>query len=369
MAWRIPLVDLAAEYAEVGPALEQAVLRVLRSGAYVLGPETAAFEQEMAERVGAPEAVGVGSGTEALILALRALGVGPEDEVVTGAFTYFATVEAILACGARPVFVDSEPGGFNLDPERVEAALTERTRAILPIHLFGRCADVARLSAIAAAHGVVLVEDAAQAIGAARGGRRAGAWGRAACFSFYPSKNLAAAGDAGCVTTADPELAVRLRLLRSHGVEGGYHAIAGTTSRLDAVQAAVLRAKLPWLEGWTAGRRRNAEIYAKELADCPGLTLPHGGPDEEIVWNQYTLRCERPEPVRRALEEAGIEWRHYYPRPVCEEPALGALRRPASEFPEARQACAEAISVPIRPSCTPETIREIAGVTRRALGG
>jgi dTDP-4-amino-4,6-dideoxygalactose transaminase len=195
MAWRIPIVDLAAEFLEVGPAVEAAVLRVLRSQQFILGPETAAFEAELAARIGVEFAVGVSSGTEALALALRAVGVGPGDEVVTSAFTYFASVEAILLTGARPVFADIEKRGFGIDPERVEAALGLRTRAILPIHLFGRCAELPRLEALAAERGIALIEDAAQAIGAERAGRCAGAWGRAGCFSFYPSKNLGGVDD------------------------------------------------------------------------------------------------------------------------------------------------------------------------------
>jgi dTDP-4-amino-4,6-dideoxygalactose transaminase len=370
MAWRIPIVDLAAEYAEAGAAVEEAVLRVLRSGRYVLGPETSAFEDELAALVGVPFAVGVGSGTEALTLALRAVGVEPGDEVVTSAFTFFATAEAILLCGARPVFADIEPEGFNLSPAAFEAAVTPRTRAVVPVHLFGRCADMGRIAASAERRGITVIEDAAQSIGAARAGRRAGAWGRAGCFSFYPAKNLGAAGDAGSVTTSEPQVAERLRLLRSHGARAdGEHAVAGTTSRLDSLQAAVLRAKLPYLEAGTRGRERNAGVYAEELAGCPGVVLPGGAPDEEVVWSQYTIRCREPKRVRGALEARGIEWRHYYPRPVCEEPGLGEFRRPAAEFPEAARACAEAISLPVRASCPPETIREIAGVIRDALGG
>ena len=368
MGWRIPLVDLAAEYAEVGPAVEAAVVRVLRSGRYVLGPETEALEHELAQRVGVAFAVGVGSGTEALALALRAVGVAPGDEVVTPAFTFFATVEAILLCGARPVFADIEPGGFLLDPEAAARALSPRTRAILPVHLFGRCADLPRLLALAEERGVALVEDAAQALGAARGGRGAGAWGAAGCFSFYPSKNLGAAGDAGCVTTADPELAARLRLLRSHGLGAdGVHVLAGTTSRLDAVQAAVLRAKLPRLEAWTQARARHAAAYDRELADCAGVALPQAGSGEIAVWNQYVIRCREAARVREALAEAGIESRHYYPRPVCDEPGVGAARRPAAEFPQALRACAEAVALPVRPSLSAADVREVAAVVRRAV--
>jgi dTDP-4-amino-4,6-dideoxygalactose transaminase len=227
-----------------------------------------------------------------------------------------------------------------------------------------------RIVAIAGRHGIAVVEDAAQSIGAARAGRRAGAWGTAGCFSFYPAKNLGGAGDGGAVTTSEPEVAERLRLLRSHGIGAdGEHLLAGTTSRLDSLQAAVLRAKLPYLEAWTAARVRNARIYAEELAGCPNVALPGGAPDEEIVWNQYTICCREPERVRAALEARGIEWRHYYPRPVCEEPGLGEFRRPAAAFPEAARACAQVISLPVRASCPAEVIREIAGVIRDALAG
>jgi dTDP-4-amino-4,6-dideoxygalactose transaminase len=368
MSWRIPMVDLAAEYAEVGPAIEEAVLRVLRSGQYVLGPETVAFEAELAEFAGTRFSLGVGSGTEALALALRAVGVGAGHEVVTTALTYFATVEAILLAGAVPVFVDVERESFNMDPARLEAAITPRTRAILPVHLFGRCADMPRIGAIAEARGLEVVEDAAQAIGAARGGRRAGAWGRAGCFSFYPSKNLGAAGDGGGVVTDDAEVAERLQLLRTHGASGDAHVLVGTSSRLDSVQAAVLRAKFPYVKAWSEGRARNARIYAAELEGCDGVALPASGPDEVHAWHHYTIRCRSPKRVREALEAEGIEWKHYYPSPACSQPALGDARLPPRSFPEAERACAEAISIPIRSSCSPPAIRQIAGVIRRALG-
>jgi dTDP-4-amino-4,6-dideoxygalactose transaminase len=367
VAQPIPILDLAAEWEEVGKAVEAAVLRVLRSGKYVLGPETAAFEQEMAELVGTQECVGVGSGTEALWLSLLALGVGPGDEVLTTPFTYFATIEAILLVGARPIFVDIEPDGFLLDPARVDAAVGPRTRALLPVHLFGRCADMPAIRAIADARGLAIVEDAAQAIGAARAGRRAGAWGTLGCFSFYPSKNLGAAGDAGCVTTNDAELADRLRLLRSHGCRTrDAHTILGTTSRLDSVQAAVLRAKLPFLSGWTEARARHAQLYGEALAGLPGVLLPKTGPDEEHVWNQYTIRCREAGRVRAALDAAQIEWRHYYPLPCYRQPALGSLQAPEDFCPEAQRACREAISLPIYPALAKSAIERIADVVRRA---
>jgi dTDP-4-amino-4,6-dideoxygalactose transaminase len=368
MGWRIPIVDLASEYAEAGAAVEEAVLRVLRSGRYVLGPETAAFEAELAGLVGTRFAVGVGSGLDALTLTLRALGVGPGDEVVTTPFTYFATLEAVLHAGARPVFADIEAGGFNVDPERVAEAIGPRTRAVLPVHLFGRCADMAPIRAAADARGVPIVEDAAQAIGAARAGRRAGAWGAAGCFSFYPSKNLGAAGDGGAVTTDDRELHERLVLLRSHGCgDDGAHRLIGTSSRLDSLQAAALRAKLPFLKGWSEGRARNASLYRAELDGCPGLALPQAGADEDCVWNQYVVRCASRERVCDALAAAGIESRHYYRVPVYREPALGTARLPIGSCPEAERACRESIALPVRASCSSTAIREIAAVIRAAL--
>jgi dTDP-4-amino-4,6-dideoxygalactose transaminase len=234
--------------------------------------------------------------------------------------------------------------------------------------LFGRCADLPRLQALADAHGIALVEDAAQAIGASRGGRRAGAWGRAGCFSFYPSKNLGGIGDGGCVTTDAPEVADRVRLYRSHGSSrDGTHAVPGTTARLDALQAAALRAKLPFLEGWTQLRARNARIYSEALAGCEEIEIPGCPPDETVVWNQYTIRCRDAGSVRAALEAEGIEWRHYYPLPAASQPALGASRCAAGSFPEAERACAEVISIPVRPSCSPATIEQIADVIRRAV--
>ena len=368
MSARIPILDLAAEWAEVGADVEAAVLRVLRSGQYVLGPETGAFEAEMAALVGTRFCIGVGSGTEALLLALRALDVGPGDEVITTGFTYFATVEAILWCGARPVFVDIERDSFNLDPQRLEAAITPRTRAILPVHLFGRCADMRPIRELAEARGIPVVEDAAQAIGAARNGRAAGAWGNAGCFSFYPSKNLGAAGDAGCITTDDEALADRLRLLRAHGCKRrDYHEALGTTSRLDSLQAAVLRAKLPRLDAWSGARARHARRYAELLGGVDGVVLPGSGPDERAVWNQYTIQCEKVDAVRAALDSAGIEWRHYYPIPAYQQAVLQDARLPPGALPNVERACRQVLSLPIYPALSGDAIWEVATTIRKAV--
>jgi dTDP-4-amino-4,6-dideoxygalactose transaminase len=343
MSPRIPIVDLAAEYAEIGEAVEQAVLRTLRSGRYILGPETEACERELADFVGVRHAVGVGSGTEALQLALEACGVGRGDEVITTPLTYFATVEAILRAGATPVYADIEPGGFNLDPSGLEAARSARTRAIVPVHLFGRCADMAAIRAFADRHALPVVEDAAQAIGAARGGRSAGAWGAGGCFSFYPAKSLGAAGDAGCVTTDDGELAERLRLLRGHGLAGGKgHVAVGTTS---------------------------LEHYRGRLADCEDLSLPEVGGDEIPAWSQLVIRSSRAPAIRRALDAADVEWRHYYPRPVYREEAFGTLALPAGSCPEAERACEEAIALPIYPQIPEDSIERVCQAIRSALRG
>lgn len=370
MSWSIPITDLDAEYAVAGPAIEAAVLRVLRSGEYVLGPETRRFEAEMAELIATRFVVGVGSGTEALALALRSVGVAPGDEVVTTPFTFFATVGAILQVGATPVFADIESQGFNLDPASLEAVITPRTRAIVPVHLFGRCADMEKITAIGGAHGIPVVEDAAQAVLAARDGRRTGAWGAVGCFSFYPSKNLGAVGDGGCITTDDADVAKRLQLLRTHGsADGERFDRVGTNSRLDSIQAAALRAKLPYLKEWTDLRVRNAALLTEELRGCEDLVLPVSERGEEPVWSHYTLRCGRMAPLRAALLDHGIEFRHYYETPVYRQPALGSARLPRGSRPEAERACAEAVSVPIRWSCNPDQIREIAGVIRNALEG
>ncbi|HVN41004.1 MAG TPA: DegT/DnrJ/EryC1/StrS family aminotransferase [Myxococcota bacterium] len=368
MSARIPIVDVLAEYGEIGAELEAAALRVLRSGRYVLGPETQAFERELADFVGTRHAVGVGSGTEALWLALRASGVGPGDEVITPALSFFATAEAILWTGATPVYVDVERGGFHLDPAGLEAARSPRTRAIVPVHLFGRCADVARIRAFADRFGIAVVEDAAQAIGASRGGRRAGAGGRAGCFSFYPSKALAAAGDGGAVCCDDDALAEALRSLRHHGAGAGGHVRIGTTSRLDSLQAALLRVKLPHLPRWLAARAAVVARYRARLAASADVWIPKPSADEEPAWSQLVIRSEKSDAIRRALDEAGIESRHHYPRPLYREPAFGAGRLPLGTCPEAERACAESISLPLYPRLEPESIDRICDVVLAAVG-
>jgi dTDP-4-amino-4,6-dideoxygalactose transaminase len=365
---RISMVDMAAEYAQVGPAIEEAVVRVLRSGQYVLGPETKALEEEVAAYIGTPFALGVGSGTEALILALLAVGVSEGDEVITTPFTFFATIEAIRLVGAIPIFADIEEDSFNLDGAKIEAAITARTKAIMPVHLFGRCADMLSIRKVADAHGLPVIEDAAQSIGAARAGRSAGNWGSAGCFSFYPAKNLGAAGDGGCVTTDDEEVYERLQLLRAHGSkERDVHEAIGTTSRLDSLQAAVLRVKLPHLDEWTAARGRSAAIYAEGLESLEGLRLPTSGTDETLVWNQYAICAANPDPIRNALTEASIDCRHFYPKPAYLQPALGRFMQAEGACPEAEKRCAEVICLPMHPFLTESQVRRVVETISKSL--
>lgn len=361
----IPVLDLSPEIDALWDEVNAAVQRVLRSGQFILGPEVEAFEREVAGFLGVRHAVGVNSGTDALVLALRALGLGPGDEVVTTPFTFFATAEAVESVGARVVFADIEPGSFNLDPAAVEAAITERTRAILPVHLFGRPAAMGDLLGITERHGLAVVEDAAQAFGAAVGEQRAGTLGDLGAYSFFPSKNLGAYGDGGLVTTDDDGMAEAVRMLRAHGAKRKYHnETVGYNSRLDAIQAAILRVKLPHVEAYNAARRAVALRYDEALADVPGLVTPEL-PDGHVV-HQYTVRIldGQRDSVRTALKKAGIGTMVYYPVP-CHRLPLYAER--ARRFPEAERAAAEALSLPIWPQLDEPTQARVVAALRAVL--
>ena len=314
----IPMVDLAAQYRRIRAEVDAAMARVLETTAFIKGEDCGAFEREFAAYCGAAHAVGVANGTDALILALRAYGVGPGDEVVTVANTFIATGEAILLNGARPVFVDVDPVTFTMDPAKVEAAITPRTKVILPVHLYGHPADMEAIGAIAARHGLPVLEDAAQAHGAEIGGRRAGTLGHAACFSFYPGKNLGAYGDAGAVVSNDADFAARLRQIANHG--GGANkydnVVLGTNSRLDTLQAAVLRVKLRHLETWNTARRERVAAYDRALAGVAGVTLPRERPGTRSAWHLYTVRSEGRGALQAALKEQGIATAVHYPRPI-----------------------------------------------------
>jgi dTDP-4-amino-4,6-dideoxygalactose transaminase len=354
----VPQLDLAAQYASIAHEIEPAVLEVLRSQRYVLGDYVARFEREVAAYVGVPHAIGVASGSDALLLALRALDVGPGDEVVTTAFSFFATVSAITRLGAVPVFADIRHDDLLLDVASVTRALTARTRAVLPVHLYGQCIDFAAFADLARTHRLAVIEDAAQAIGARRGGVRAGTFGELACFSFYPTKNLGAAGDAGLVTVRDEGLAARVRCLREHGSVRRYeHLEIGFNSRLDALQAAILSVKLRHVDAWSDARAARAARY-DELLRAAGLagtvTLPVVQPQSRHVFHQYVLRAPRRDALRDHLRAAGIGCEIYYPIPLHLQPCFASLGYRAGTLPETERAAAEVLALPMYPELTDE---------------
>jgi dTDP-4-amino-4,6-dideoxygalactose transaminase len=361
----IPLVDLGRQHAALKVELMAAMERVLDSTRFILGAEGEALEAEIAAFCGVRHAIGVASGTDALRVALAALGVGPGDEVITPAFSFIASSSTIAMAGATPVFADIEPETFALDPGAVERAITPRTRAIMPVHLYGHPAALDRLVRIARDHRVALLEDAAQAIGASWQGRPAGAWGDVACLSFYPTKNLGACGDAGMLLTDREDLAARARRLRHHGDGGRYrHLELGWCSRLDELQAAVLRVKLARLPAWIDARRRVAERYRARLAGLP-LTLPHERAGAHHVYYLFTVRHPRREPFARALAELGVGTAVHYPIPVPEQPMFEGAGA-AGAWPESRRAAREVISLPCYPELRDDEIDLVAEAVHEA---
>lgn len=366
---RIPSLDLSGPLEALWPELQEAASRVLASAHYILGPEVRAFEEEVARHLGAGHAVACHSGTDALVLALRALGVGPGDEVLTTPFTFFATAEAISNVGARPVFVDIDPGTFDLDPALLDRAVTGRTRAIIPVHLFGRPCAMGALLAAAARHGLKVVEDCAQAFGARYHGRTVGTLGHMGCFSFFPTKNLSGFGDGGLITTDDPALAEAARMLRVHGSRRKYHnEVVGYNSRLDELQAALLRVKLPHVEAWNEGRRRAAEIYEDLLEGDDRILLPERC--DGHVFNQYTVRLRSRgagldrDRIQARLAEEGVDTMIYYPVP-CHRLKVYSESHAEVSCPEAEQACAEVLSLPL----WPDMDEDVQAVVANALAG
>lgn len=346
---QIPILDLQPQIQAHWKEFNAAFQRVMRSGQFILGPEEKAFEQECAAYLGVKHAIGLNSGTDALYIAMRALGLGPGDEVITTPFTFFATAEAISHVGATPVFVDIEEHSFNLDPELIEAAITPRTRAIIPVHLFGRPCDMDRIVATAEKHGLRIVEDCAQSFGATWKGRKVGSFGTFGCYSFFPTKNLSAFGDGGLLTTDDDGLAVEARMLRAHGSRKKYHNEAvGYNSRLDEMQAALLRVKLPHIDEWNALRRTVAVEYGDQLSNNPALVLPNIV--DGHVFHQYTVRIKagRRDQVQAALAQAGIGTMVYYPSPI-HRLKLYQESHASTLCQEAEQAANEVLSLPIWP--------------------
>ncbi len=365
----IPMVDLRAQYQALKPEIDAALAQVLESTQFILGANVQAFEREAADYLGVAHTIACASGTDALHLALRALGIGPGDEVITPAFTFIATAEAIAYVGATPVFADVDPASYNLDPAAVTAALSPRTRAILPVHLFGQPADMAALGAIAARHELLLIEDCAQSFGAHIDGRQSGAFGAAGCFSFFPSKNLGCFGDGGLISTSDDTTAEELRVLRNHGMRLRYHhEMIGYNSRLDEMQAAILRCKLPHIDDYNTNRRRVAAGYREGLAGS-GLTIPHEDGIGRHVYHQYTLLAESGEQRERlmaALAAADIAAAIYYPIPLHRQQAFGGALDDC-RLPVAEDLAARCFSLPIYPELTDRQVAQICDVLRGAL--
>jgi dTDP-4-amino-4,6-dideoxygalactose transaminase len=377
----IPPLDLGRQYQALQSELNTAVLSVLASSQYIGGPVVAQFEQNFAHYIGTPFCISCNSGTDALYLALRAFDIGPGDEVITSPFSFIATAEVISMVGATPIFVDIVPQTFNLDPHQVERAITSRTRAIIPVHLFGQSAQMDKLMAIAQTHHLPVIEDCAQATGTSWKNydgnlQKVGSIGDIGCFSFYPSKNLGGCGDGGAITTRSAELAEKMRIVRDHGRRSGYiHEAVGMNSRLDSIQAAILDVKLRYLEQWNQQRQVVAERYAQLLGNIPGITLPQ--PLADTVWNQYTIRVQhegdlgdsgsRRDRVRTELLEQGIQSMVYYPLPLHRQPVYATLGYQLGQLPEADRAALEVLSLPMFPELTEIEQEQVRDGLKEAL--
>lgn len=362
---KIPLLDLKEQNDTLRPEIEAAIGRVLDSNGFILGGEVAELEKELALYCGTKYAIGCASGSDAILLALMALDVGPGDEVITTPYSFFATVSSITRLGATPVFVDIDPVTYNLDAAQIDAKITARTKAIEPVHLYGQCADMAALREISRARGIPLVEDAAQAIGAEENGVRAGAMSDIGCFSFYPSKNLGGMGDGGFVTTDDDALADKLLALRVHGsIEKYYHKYVGLNSRLDGFQGAVLRVKLPHLDAWTTQRRSNAAMYNRLFTDLglnEQISPPVESDNAKHIYNQYVIRApNQRDKLRGYLSEKGIGTDIYYPVPLHLQECFAYLGYTAGDMPEAERAALETLALPIYPELRPDQIEYVA---------
>ena len=357
----IPLVDLKAQYSAIKEEMNAAIAGVLESAQFISGPEVKSFEEEFAEFCGAKYAVGVGNGTDALSLALRSTGVGPGDEVIATANTFIATAEAISSVGAVPVFVDVDPVYYNMASAALEAAITSRTRAVVPVHLYGQPAPMEDICSIARRHGLIVVEDAAQAHGASYKGKRIGIWGDLACFSFYPAKNLGAYGDAGAVVTDDEGAAEQVRLMRDHGrVDKYIHERIGVNSRLDSLQAAVLRVKLRHLDEWNRRRRHLAATYSGALSDFQWITAPEEIPDGRHVYHLYVIQLEDREALRDHLVEAGVATGIHYPVPLHLQPAYHHLGYREGRFPVSEALADRIVSLPMYPELSEHIVQDIA---------
>jgi len=370
----VPLLDLKAQYATIRDEIRAAVDAVLESQQCILGPAVTQCEAELAPYCGCGHAVTVSSGSDALLIALMAENIGPGDEVISTPYTFFATAGTIARTGATPVFVDIDPKTYNIDPARIEAKITAKTKALMPVHLYGQCADMDPIIDIAKRHGLPIIEDAAQAIGSEYRGRRAGSMGRYGCFSFFPSKNLGAAGDGGLVTTNDADVAERLRVLRVHGSKPKYyHSILGGNFRFDSIQAAIVSVKLKYLDRWTAGRQANAARYHR-LFDAAGLTakglvqLPCEVPGNRHIYNQFVIRVSRRDELQAFLRDLKIGNEVYYPVPLHLQPCFAYLGYVEGDFPHSEAAAKETLALPIYPELSDEQAEYVVASIAKFLG-
>jgi dTDP-4-amino-4,6-dideoxygalactose transaminase len=369
---QVPMLDLQAQYRPLREQILAAVTRVCDSQRFIMGPEVDQFERELARMLDVPHAIGVSSGTDALLLAMMALGIGHGDEVVTSTYSFFATGGCVARLGATPVFVDIDPVTYNIDPSALAAAITSRTKAIIPVHLYGQSADLEAILAVATRAGVPVIEDAAQAIGSRYKGRPVGGFGLIGCFSFFPSKNLGAFGDGGLVTTSSDDLAALLRRLRVHGADQQYyHRAIGGNFRIDALQAAILRVKLPHLAGWTEGRRRNAARYDgwfRERGLTDRVTTPVALADRYHIFNQYVIRVSNRDAVKAHLESRGVGCAIYYPVPFHQLECFAYLGYRVGQFPHAEAAARETLALPVFGELTEAQQRYVVDVVAEAVG-
>ncbi len=356
----VPMLDLKKQYAAMKPEIDAAVAEVFAAQLFRGGPKVDAFEKAIAGYAGVPHALGVSSGTDALLLPLKALGLKPGEEVITTPFTFFATAGAIVNAGGVPVFVDIDPATFNIDVNLIESQITARTRAIMPVHLYGQCADMDAILAIAGKHGLYVIEDAAQALGARSHGRPACSMGHAAGISFYPTKNLGAAGEGGMVAARDEQIAQTVRLLRAHGAGTTYiHSLVGTNSHLHALQAAVLGVKFRYLDAWNEQRRANAAYYNRAFAELPEVVAPATAPGNEHVYHQYVLRLPRRDAAKALFQERGIGCGVFYPLPLHRQECFAPFGCGLAKCPEADRASQEVLALPIAPELEPEQLDEV----------
>ena len=365
---QVPLLDLKAQYATIKDEIAQAIGKVCESQFFALGPAVAEFEQNVAEYCGSKFAIGVSSGTDALLASLMGLDVKPGDEVITAPFSFFATAGSVVRVGAKPVFVDVDPDSFNIDPTGIEEKITEKTRAIIPVHLFGQIAQMKAITEIARRHNLAVIEDAAQAIGASRDGVKAGNFGDCGCFSFYPTKNLGGFGDGGLVTTNSDDLAVRLKILRDHGQDPRYfYKVIGGNFRLDSIQAAVLNVKLKYLDDWNEKRRQNAALYDSLFADSPVKT-PKIDAGNVSIYHQYTIAAPDRDKLQKFLADNQIGSAIFYPKPLHVQDCFAELGYKKGDLSVAEKLCEQVLSLPVYPELSPEQIENVAGTVLKFYG-